>query len=49
MISQLIVLIIISAVLPAGTSLRHFALAGDGCEDCNCGSDDCCGDERKEE
>lgn len=45
MINQLIVLIILSAILYAGASLRHLALAGDGCKDCNCGSDDCCEDE----
>lgn len=45
MINQLTVLILLSAVLSAGTSLRRFALAGDGCTDCNCDSDDCCDDE----
>ncbi|MFP4021669.1 MAG: hypothetical protein ACLFUK_08690 [Halanaerobium sp.] len=44
MINQLTVLILLSAVLYAGTSLRHLALAGDSCEECNCDSDDCCED-----
>jgi len=33
MINQLTVLIIISVILYAGTSLRHLALAGDGCDE----------------
>lgn len=48
MINQLIVLIMLSAVLYAGAFLRHFALAGDGCGDCNCGNNGCCGDDNKE-
>ena len=48
MINQLTVLILLSAIFYAGTSLRHFALAGDGCNDCNCSSDECCEDEEKE-
>ena len=48
MIDQLSVLFLLSAFLYAGTSLRHFALAGDGCNDCNCGSENCCGDEGKD-
>lgn len=48
MINQISVLILLSAVLYGGTSLRHFVLAGDGCKDCNCGSDDCCEDKTEE-
>jgi len=48
MINQLTVLILLSAIFYAGTSLRHFVLAvGDGCNDCNCGTDDCYEDEEK--
>ena len=45
MINQITVLALLSAVLYAGTTLRRFALAGDGCNDCNCDSDDCCEDD----
>jgi len=48
MINQLTVLILLLVILYAGTSLRHFVLAGDGCNDCNCGTDDCCEDEGKD-
>jgi len=48
MINQLTVLIFLTVVLYGGNSLRHLAFAGDGCGDCNCGSDDCCEDDSKE-
>lgn len=47
MVNQLSVLVLISGVLYAGAFLRRYALAGDGCKDCNCGSDNCCEDEGK--
>ncbi|RAK11820.1 hypothetical protein C8C77_101133 [Halanaerobium saccharolyticum] len=49
MIIQLSVLFLMTVILAAGTSLRRFAVEGHGCKECGCGSDNCCGEEKKEE
>jgi len=47
MILQIIFLILMISILYAGTSLRHFAV--EGCSDCDCGSENCCEEQEKEE
>jgi|GEM_PF-2439653 hypothetical protein len=47
MILQISVLIIMISILYAGTSLRHFA--AEGCPNCDCGSENCCEEQEKEE
>lgn len=49
MIIQLTVLILMASILYGGTNLRHLAVEGHGCKECGCGSDNCCGEEKKEE
>ena len=44
---QLTVLILLMSFIMAGFSLRHYAV--EGCNDCNCGREDCCEEEVKED